>query len=63
MVRQDVVFTMEDIRSMPSTSRVAFLECSGNGWENWKEAPPDLTVQNTHGLISTMSGPACPFAS
>ena len=25
MVRQDVVFTMDDIRSMPSTSRVAFL--------------------------------------
>ena len=61
MVRQDVVFTMDDIRSMPSTSRVAFLECSGNGWENWKEAPPDLTVQNTHGLISTSEWTGVPL--
>ncbi|WP_262299757.1 sulfite dehydrogenase [Microvirga sesbaniae] len=52
MVRREIVLTMDDIRAMPSMSRIAFLECTGNGWENWKSAPDNVTVQNTHGLIS-----------
>ncbi len=62
MVRKDLVFTMDDILAMPSTSRVAFLECTGNGWENWKQAPPELTVQNTHGLISTNEWTGVPLS-
>ncbi|WP_376101000.1 sulfite dehydrogenase (plasmid) [Roseomonas sp. CCTCC AB2023176] len=62
MVREDLVFTMDDLLRMPSTSRVAFLECTGNGWENWKEAPPELTVQNTHGLISTSEWTGVPLS-
>ena len=27
--------------AMPSISRVVFIECTGNGWENWKKADPD----------------------
>lgn len=38
---------------MPSVSRTVFLVCTGNGWENWKKADENLTVQNTHGLVST----------
>jgi sulfane dehydrogenase subunit SoxC len=38
---------------MPSITRTVFIECTGNGWENWKKADPNLTVQNTHGLVST----------
>ena len=38
---------------MPSVSRIHFIECTGNGWENWRKADENLTVQNTHGLIST----------
>jgi sulfane dehydrogenase subunit SoxC len=53
MVRKPLVFNVEDLKAMPSISRVAFIECTGNGWENWKKADPDLTVQNTHGLVST----------
>jgi sulfane dehydrogenase subunit SoxC len=62
MVEKELVFTMDDIRAMPSMSRVAFLECTGNGWENWKKAPPDLTVQNTHGLISTNEWTGVPLS-
>ncbi|KQO59025.1 hypothetical protein ASF24_14220 [Methylobacterium sp. Leaf86] len=62
MVKTELVFNMNDILSMPSTSRVAFLECTGNGWENWKEAPPDVTVQNTHGLISTNEWTGVPLS-
>jgi len=53
MVQKPVVFSVDDLTRMPSISRVVFIECTGNGWENWKEADPNLTVQNTHGLIST----------
>ena len=62
MVRKQLVFTMDDIRAMPSFSRTAFLECTGNGWENWKTAPPDVTVQNTHGLVSTNEWTGVPLS-
>jgi sulfane dehydrogenase subunit SoxC len=53
---------MADLQEMPTVSRIAFLECTGNGWENWKEAPPELTVQNTHGLISTNEWTGVPLS-
>ena len=52
-VRKPLVLTVDDLEAMPSVSRVHFIECTGNGWENWKTADPTLTVQNTHGLVST----------
>jgi sulfane dehydrogenase subunit SoxC len=53
MVRKSLVLTVDDLKAMPSVSRIHFIECTGNGWENWKNADPALTVQNTHGLVST----------
>jgi sulfane dehydrogenase subunit SoxC len=53
MVREPLVLNVEDLKAMPSVSRVVFIECTGNGWENWKKADENLTVQNTHGLVST----------
>lgn len=62
MVGRAIVLDMADIRAMPAVSRVAFLECTGNGWENWKSAAPDLTVQNTHGLVSTHEWTGVPLS-
>ena len=62
MVKRELVLTMDDLRAMPATSRVAFLECTGNGWENWKTPPPDVTVQNTHGLVSTNEWTGVPLS-
>jgi sulfane dehydrogenase subunit SoxC len=53
MVQKPLVLTVGDLKAMPSVSRIHFIECTGNGWENWKKAEPNLTVQNTHGLVST----------
>lgn len=53
MVGKPLVFSVDDLKRMPSITRVVFIECTGNGWENWKKADPELTVQNTHGLVST----------
>ena len=55
------VFTMDDLYKMPSVTRMAFIECAGNGWNNWKEAKPKLTAQNTHGLISTSEWTGVPL--
>lgn len=62
MTEKSLVLTMDDIKAMPSVSRVAFLECTGNGWENWKTADENLTVQNTHGLISTHEWTGVPLS-
>ena len=53
LVDKPLVLTLDDLQAMPSISRTHFIECTGNGWENWKKADPNLTVQNTHGLVST----------
>ena len=53
MVQKPLVLSVDDLKAMPSISRIVFIECTGNGWENWKKADPNLTVQNTHGLVST----------
>lgn len=53
MVSKPLVFNVEDLKAMPSISRIVFIECTGNGWENWKKADENVTVQNTHGLVST----------
>lgn len=53
MTRQQLVFTVDDLMRMPSIARTIFIECTGNGWENWKKADPNVTIQNTHGLVST----------
>lgn len=61
LVENARILTLDDLKSMPSVSRTAFLECTGNGWENWKRADPQLTVQQTHGLVSTSSWTGVPL--
>jgi sulfane dehydrogenase subunit SoxC len=53
MTRKSLVLTLDDLKAMPAVSRTHFIECTGNGWENWKKADENLTVQITHGLVST----------
>jgi sulfane dehydrogenase subunit SoxC len=53
LAKKPLVLTVDELMAMPSVSRVHFIECTGNGWENWKKANENLTVQNTHGLVST----------
>jgi len=45
------VFTLDDLRRLPSVSVMRFLECSGNSLSEWKK-PTGATVQITHGLVS-----------
>ncbi len=61
MAQKALILTMDDLKAMPSVSRIHFIECTGNGWENWKKADENLTVQNTHGLISTSEWTGVPL--
>ena len=51
-VDRPMIFTLEELMRFPSTSRMAFIECSGNSRDGWDEAR-NTTVQALHGLTST----------
>ena len=48
LVDRPLVFTMEDLRRLPSVTRPHFIECAGN-----RSSPRHTTVQETHGMTST----------
>ena len=62
MCREALVLTLADLERMPTVSRTVFIECTGNGWENWKAADETLTVQNMYGLISTNEWTGVPLS-
>jgi sulfane dehydrogenase subunit SoxC len=51
LVGKPLSFTMEELQRFPSVSRIHFIECSGNTYEEW-EGPSGTSVQQTHGLTS-----------
>ena len=51
MVDHPVILTMEEIKRLPSVSRIYFIECGGNTFTEWR-APTGKTVQGTHGATS-----------
>jgi sulfane dehydrogenase subunit SoxC len=51
LVERPLFFTVEELKRFPAVSQLAFIECSGNTWDGWREAQ-DVTVQDTHGLTS-----------
>lgn len=51
MVDRPLILTVEEIRRLPSTSRILFLECQGNSQLEWR-APVGKNVRDTHGATS-----------
>src|ERR1700730_5550910 len=47
MVDRELIFTMEDLKRLPSVTRLHFIECAGN-----RSTSRAKTVQETHGLSS-----------
>ncbi len=52
LVERPLLFTIDELKRFPATSRIVFVECSGNGGKEWK-GPKGKTVQEIHGLTST----------
>lgn len=51
MVDRPTVFTLDELKRLPSVSRIHFIECSGNSGREWK-APGAGDVQRGFGLAS-----------
>lgn len=47
MVDRPLTFTMEDLKRLPSVTRIHFIECAGN-----RSTPKATTVQESHGMTS-----------
>ena len=61
MVDRPVMLTMEEIRRLPSMSRILFLECGGNTFLEWR-GPNAKTVQGTHGATGCSEWTGVPLA-
>src|SRR3954466_5959104 len=47
LVDRPLTFTMEDLKRLPSVTRLHFIECAGN-----RSTPKATTVQESHGMTS-----------
>jgi sulfane dehydrogenase subunit SoxC len=61
LVDRPVVLTVQEIRRLPSTSRILFLECQGNTMTEWR-APMAKTVRGTHGWTSCSEWTGVPLS-
>jgi len=52
LVKRPLVFTLESLGRYPRESRVAFIECGGNGQLLYQKEPAALGVQAIQGLVS-----------
>lgn len=61
MVDRPVILTIEEIKRLPSVSRLHFIECGGNTQSEWR-VPTLKTVQGTHGLTSCSEWTGVPLS-
>src|SRR5580704_6814976 len=52
LVKRPLIFTLESLERYPRESRIAFLECGGNGQLLYQKEPAPVGVQAIHGLVS-----------
>jgi sulfane dehydrogenase subunit SoxC len=61
LVNRPVILTVEEIRRLPSTSRILFLECAGNTGSEWRK-PTGKTVRQTHGTTACSEWTGVPLS-
>jgi sulfane dehydrogenase subunit SoxC len=62
MVEKPMKFSVDELKRLPSVSKIMFVECSGNSFTEW-EKPRLKTVQGTHGLTSTSEWTGVPVST
>ncbi len=62
LVDRPLVFTVAELKRLPSVSRIYFLECSGNSRSEWKGAG-ESDAQRAHGLTSCSEWTGVPLAT
>jgi sulfane dehydrogenase subunit SoxC len=63
LVDRPLEFTVDEIRRLPSASRIHFLECSGNSGGEWRGGSTESDVQRIHGLTSCSEWTGVPVAT
>lgn len=63
LVERPLVFTVDEIRRLPSVTRIHFVECSGNGRAAWRAPQPTMTAQQVDGLTSNSEWTGVPLAT
>lgn len=61
LVDRPTVFTVAELKRLPSVSRIVFLECSGNSGSEWRGAG-ESDVQRAHGLTSCSEWTGIPLS-
>jgi sulfane dehydrogenase subunit SoxC len=61
MVDRPVILTVDEIKRLPSTSRILFLECQGNSMMGWRVSAAK-SVQALHGATSCSEWTGVPLA-
>src|SRR5271165_3798461 len=62
LVRRPLSFTLETLARYPTVSRMAFIECGGNGGALYQKTPVQLGAQGLHGLVSCAEWTGVPLA-
>ena len=52
LVERPLEFSLDDLRRFPQTTRIHFIECSGNGRAAFRDPRPDMTPQKVDGQTS-----------
>ncbi|MGC2201500.1 MAG: sulfite dehydrogenase [Stellaceae bacterium] len=52
LVKRPLVYTLEALARYPTETRIAFIECAGNGGALYQKEPAQLDLQGLHGLVS-----------
>ena len=62
LVKQPLAFSLDDLRRLPSVSRIHFIECAGNSGREHAGNPGE-TAQKSHGLVSCSEWTGVPLAA
>jgi len=63
MVDRPLIFTVAELKRLPSVSRIHFLECSGNSGGEWGGGSTETDVQRIHGLTSCSEWTGVPVST
>ena len=61
LVDRPLAFSVDELKRLPSVSRIYFLECSGNSATGWRPVPQP-SAQAAHGLTSCSNWTGVPLA-
>ena len=62
LIKRPLVFTLETLSRYPVESRIAFIECGGNGNQLYQKDAAPLNVQALHGLVSCAEWTGVPLS-